>query len=58
MTHNKKTNSSNTEKKTDPSTWTAYGDPVKSSKPTINDQFKKSTSPIAESTQEGKSRNI
>jgi len=33
-----------------------YGDPVKASSPTINNEFKKSTSPIAESTQDGNSR--
>ncbi|WP_252501848.1 hypothetical protein [Sporosarcina sp. Marseille-Q4943] len=56
MTQNKNTNTRNNEKKTDPNTWTAYGDPVKTSKPTINNQFKKGTSAIAESTQEGKPR--
>ena len=49
------TNTSNKNKK-DPTTDTAYGDPVISSSPTINNKYKKSTSPIAESTQNGHSR--
>jgi hypothetical protein len=43
-------------KKPERATNTAYGDPVKSSKPTINNQFKTGHSAIAESTQEGKNR--
>jgi len=53
---NMNTNASASKNKNDPSTYTAYGDPVKSSSPTINNEFKKSTSPIAESTQNGTSR--
>ena len=53
---NKNTNASASDNKKDPSTHTAYGDPVKSSSPTINDQFKKGTSPIADSTEKGTSR--
>jgi len=49
-------NTSASNKKKDPNTYTAYGDPVKASSPTINNEFKKSTSPIAESTQDGNSR--
>ena len=53
---NMNTNASASEKKKDPTTYTAYGDPVKASSPTINNQFKKATSTIAESTQNGTSR--
>ena len=53
---NMNTNESNNQKKKDPTTFTAYGDPVKASSPTINNEFKKATSPIAESTQKGNSR--
>ena len=52
---NQNMNTSNNKKK-DPTTYTAYGDPVKDSSPPINNEFKKSTSPIAESTQNGESR--
>ena len=38
-------------KKKDPTTETAYGDPVIASSPTINNDYKKATSTIAESTQ-------
>lgn len=44
------------QKKKDPTTYTAYGDPVIASSPTINNEFKKATSTIAESTQNGNSR--
>jgi len=44
------------QKKKDPTTDTAYGDPVITSSPTINNEFKKATSTIAESTQNGNSR--
>ena len=54
---NMNTNTSDSKKKKDPNTYTAYGDPVKTSSPTINNEFKKATSPIAESTQNGNSRN-
>ncbi|MER2089695.1 MAG: hypothetical protein ABS920_08155 [Sporosarcina sp.] len=58
MTHqNMNTNASASKKKKDSTTYTAYGDPVKASSPTINNEFKKATSPIAESTQNGTSRN-
>ena len=40
-------------KKNDPTTDTAYGDPVIASSPTINNEYKKATSTIAESTQNG-----
>jgi hypothetical protein len=50
------TNASASKKKKDPTTDTAYGDPVKSYSPTINNEFKKATSTIAESTQNGNSR--
>ena len=53
---NMNTNASADKKKKDPTTFTAYGDPVKSSSPTINNDFKKATSTIAESTQNGNSR--
>jgi hypothetical protein len=53
---NMNTNASASKKKKDPNTDTAYGDPVKSSSPTINNEFKKATSTIAESTQNGNSR--
>jgi hypothetical protein len=57
MTHqNMNTNASDSKKKKDPTTDTAYGDPVKSSSPTINNEYKKATSTIAESTQNGNSR--
>lgn len=57
MTHqNMKTNASASKKKKDPTTYTAYGDPVKGSSPTINNDFKRATSPIAKSTQNGISR--
>ena len=42
--------------KKDPTTDTAYGDPVIASSPTINNDFKKASSPIAESTQSGNTR--
>lgn len=50
------TNASTSKKKKGPTTETAYGDPVKASSPTINNEFKKATSSIAESTQNGTSR--
>ena len=53
---NTNTNASASENKKDPGTYTAHGDPVKSSSPNINDQFKKAHSPIAESTEKGISR--
>jgi len=53
MTHNKP---SNIKKETGSSTYTAYGDPLKSSKPNINNPVKKENSTIAESTQEDNSR--
>lgn len=58
MTQNINTNANDDEKKKKPdqATNTAYGDPVTSSKPTINNQFKEGNSTIAESTQEGKNR--
>jgi len=57
VTHqNINTNSSTSKKKKGPTTETAYGDPVKASSPTINNDFKKATSAIAESTQNGNSR--
>jgi hypothetical protein len=57
MTH-QNMNVSASKKQKDPTTDTAYGDPVKNSSPTINNEYKKATSPIAESTQNGKSRNV
>ena len=57
MAHqNMNTNASASKKKKGPTTETAYGDPVKASSPTINNEFKKATSAIAESTQNGNSR--
>ncbi|WP_172370382.1 hypothetical protein [Sporosarcina jiandibaonis] len=53
---NTNTNASASENKKDPTTDTAYGDPVKASSPPINNEFKKADSPIAESTQNGTSR--
>jgi hypothetical protein len=53
---NTNTNANASENKKDPTTDTAYGDPVKSSSPTVNNEFKKAHSPIAESTQNGTSR--
>ena len=53
---NTNTNASASKKKKEPTTDTAYGDPVKSSSPTMNNEYKKATSPIAESTQNGESR--
>lgn len=53
---NMNTDASASKKKKDPTTYTAYGDPVKASSPTINNEFKKATSTIAESTQNGNSR--
>ena len=43
-------------KKNDPTTDTAYGDPVISSSPTINNEYKQASSTIAESTQNDKAR--
>ncbi|MFS0574568.1 hypothetical protein AB1K83_02980 [Sporosarcina sp. 179-K 3D1 HS] len=57
MTPNMNTNSNANKKKDDPNTYTAYGDPVKSSAPPINHKFKKATSTIAESTEKGNTRN-
>ncbi|MET0958772.1 MAG: hypothetical protein ABWX58_00355 [Psychrobacillus psychrotolerans] len=37
--------------KKDPSTYTAYGDPINDTHPSLNDQHTKATSPIAQSTQ-------
>jgi len=37
--------------KKDPSSYTAYGDPINDMHPSVNDQHTKATSPIAESTQ-------
>lgn len=37
--------------KKDPSTFTAYGDPINDTHPSLNDQHTKATSPIAKSTQ-------
>ena len=54
MTH-QNMNVSASKKQNDPTTDTAYGDPVKTSSPTINNEYKKATSTIAESTQSGKS---
>ncbi|MFX3674749.1 MAG: hypothetical protein ACE3JQ_09910 [Paenisporosarcina sp.] len=57
MTHqNIKTNANDSKKKKDPTTDTAYGDPVIASSPTINNEFKQANSTIAESTQNGNSR--
>jgi hypothetical protein len=53
---NMNSNASESKKKNDPTTYTAYGDPVKASEPTINNEFKKATSTIAESTHNGNSR--
>ena len=53
---NLNTNASASKKKTDSTTYTAYGDPVKGSLPTINNEYKKANSTIAESTQNGNSR--
>ena len=39
--------------KEDTSTYSALGDPIKDTPPTINNQYTKATSPIAESTQSG-----
>lgn len=44
MPQNKSTN--NGMKREDPSTYTAYGDPVKSSLPPITDKFKQANSTI------------
>ncbi|MEK3937602.1 hypothetical protein MKY41_20255 [Sporosarcina sp. FSL W7-1349] len=55
MTKNINTNFNAGKKKEDPNTYTAYGDPVKSSSPPINQNFKQANSTIAESTQERKS---
>lgn len=53
---NLNTNSSASKKKKDPTTDTAYGDPVITSSPTINNNFKQANSTIAESTHNGNSR--
>ncbi|KXH81983.1 hypothetical protein [Sporosarcina sp. HYO08] len=53
---NMNTNAGADKKNKDPGNYTAYGDPVKSSLPTINNEFKKANSTIAESTQNGTSR--
>lgn len=37
--------------KKDPSTFTAYGDPINDTHPSLNDQHTKATSPFAKSTQ-------
>ena len=37
--------------KKDTFTYTAYGDPIKDTPPTINNQYTEATSPIADSTQ-------
>lgn len=51
MTHtNGKDLKENIDKK-DTSTYTAFGDPIKDTPPTINNQYTKATSPIADSTQ-------
>ena len=47
---NKHTNSKELDKK-DTSTYTAYGDPIDDTPPTITNQYTKATSPIADSTQ-------
>ena len=57
LTHqNMNTNASDSKKKKGPTTETTYGDPVKASSPTINNEFKKATSAIDESTQNSNSR--
>lgn len=53
---NMDTNASPNKSKSDSAKNTAYGDPVNSSSPTINDEYKKATSAIAKSTQSGKNR--
>ncbi|MDF2068527.1 hypothetical protein [Bacillus sp. Cr_A10] len=53
---NVNTNASTSKKKQVQTTDTAYGDPVKASSPTINNDYKQATSTIAESTQNGNSR--
>ena len=50
---NSTANKNDSTKKKDPTTDTAYGDPVIASSPTINNDYKKATSTIAESTQNG-----
>ncbi|ALC85866.1 hypothetical protein AM499_08535 [Bacillus sp. FJAT-22090] len=53
---NVNTNASTSKKKKVQTTDTAYGDPVKASSLTINNDYKQATSTIAESTQNGNSR--
>lgn len=50
---NKRTNSDTSLDKKDTSTYTAYGDPINDTPPSINNQYQytKATSPIADSTQ-------
>jgi hypothetical protein len=55
MTH-QNINANASKKKKEPTTETAYGDPVKHSSPTINNEYKKASSAIAESTQKGNNR--
>ena len=43
-------------KKNEPTTETAYGDPVIASSPTINNEYKQASSTIAESTHNGESQ--
>ena len=48
---NKNKNSDQSLDKKDTSTYTAYGDPINDTPPAINNQYKKASSSIAESTQ-------
>ncbi|MFC4409453.1 hypothetical protein ACFOZY_03265 [Chungangia koreensis] len=52
MTQNLNPNESNNEKKTDPSTWTAYGDPLKEASSSGKDEYNNSTSPMIEKARE------
>lgn len=46
MTQNMNPNEQNNEKKTDPSTYTAYGDPLKNASSSGKDEYNNSTSPM------------